>query len=171
MLGDNEVAASPVIVVVAGKTGIVDDHSPQAAALGESNSGIEIAAAAKILGGESNAVDAGPGSGETINEAGIVTAITEAFVLDDAVKGELFGVSCLDVSDGVIANAIFGLNKIVIAGNAENGEFVTVNLAGGTVDEFADGAGGGFAFGGFDEFRKDGRTSGQGRKAEELAAS
>ena len=28
MLGDNEVTAGPVIVVVAGKTGIIDDHSP-----------------------------------------------------------------------------------------------------------------------------------------------
>ena len=55
----------------------------------------------------------------------------------------------MDVFNWVIANAIFGLNKIVIAGNAENGEFVTVDLAGGTVDEFADSAGGGFAFGGF----------------------
>ena len=91
-MGDNEVTASTVIVVVAGKTGIVDDHGLQAATLGESNGGIEIAAATEVLGGESNAVDAGPRGGETVNETGVVTAITETFVLDDAVKGELFGI-------------------------------------------------------------------------------
>ena len=91
-MGDNEVTASTVIVVVAGKTGIVDDHDPQAATFGESDGGIEIAAVTEILGGESNAVDAGSGSGEAINEAGVVTAVTEAFVLDDAFKGELFGI-------------------------------------------------------------------------------
>ena len=91
-MGDNEVAASTVIVVVAGKTGIVDDHGLQAATLGESNGGIEIAAVTEVLGGESNAVDAGPGSREAINEAGVVTAVAETFVLDDAFKGELFGI-------------------------------------------------------------------------------
>jgi len=55
----------------------------------------------------------------------------------------------LDGFNTVIANAIFGLDGVVIAADAENGEFVTVDLAGGTVDEFADSAGGGFAFGGF----------------------
>ena len=92
MLGDNEVTASTVIVVVAGKTGIIDDHRPQAASLGESNGGIEVTAVIEILGGESNAVDAGPGSREAINEAGVVTAITEAFVLNNTFKGELFGI-------------------------------------------------------------------------------
>lgn len=76
----------------------------------------------------------------------------------------------MDVFNWIIANAIFGLDEVVIATNAENGEFVTVDLAGGTVDEFADSAGGGFALGGWSEVGKEGRASGQARKAEEFAA-
>ena len=55
----------------------------------------------------------------------------------------------MDGFNGVIANAIFGLDEVVIAADAEDKKFVTVDLAGGPVDEFADSAGGGFAFGGW----------------------
>ncbi len=80
----------------------------------------------------------------------------------------------MDVFDGVVANAVFGLDEVVIAGDAENGEFVAVDLAGGAVDEFTDSAGSRFAFGGFgvvSNKREESQSGcGQGRKAEEFAA-
>ena len=52
----------------------------------------------------------------------------------------------MDVFNWIIANAIFGLDEVVIAADTENGEFVAVDLASGAVDEFADGEDSRFAF-------------------------
>ncbi len=92
MMSQNKVTSGTIIVVASGVGGVVDDHGSQTATFGEGNGGIEIAAATEVLGRESDTIDTGTGSRQAINEAGVVTAITEAVVLDDAFKRELFGV-------------------------------------------------------------------------------